>query len=331
MAKIIGTSEAWDTVQKELLWINLYPENLSDISKFLKIENEKYEETKKEGGREIQNNLTIYEEKLRRFNDDFDAAVKQCKYLTATEIKLAQLEIQLFQGQNGFIRKIRNHFKINKITRRIHLLHKRYKKCQKGAERKFSSQQKTLENFQKDCEIAVQNKIRESENKVMLLKTILSSPEYAGAVAEIDLIKKLASLPDNFYVINNVKLSLDKAIRFDDAWLKTAQIDHLVITPAGMFVIEVKNWSSEFIENGDFFNPYEQVKRASYLCYKLIGERYNIKARSILAHTGNIPEKPKGSYVKVLSISEVKSYILWFKEQVISDYDINTIANKFTF
>jgi len=147
-------------------------------------------------------------------------------------------------------------------------------------------------------------------------------------LAELEVIENLKYLPDNFYVINDVYVEIDRAIRFDDEWLKSAQIDHIVISPAGIFVIETKNWSKSFVEQRDYYDPYQQVKRSSYLCYKLIGEEYNLKTRSIIAYRGSLPEKPKDSYVKVLPIGGIKDYLLWFKEKIVSDEDIEYIVES---
>jgi hypothetical protein len=149
----------------------------------------------------------------------------------------------------------------------------------------------------------------------------------AGATAELELIESLRTLPNNYYIVSDVTLELDRAIHFDNEWLKSAQIDHMVVCPAGIFVIEAKNWSKNFVKEGGYFDPFQQVKRASYICYRLIGERYNLKARSIIAHKGAIPPKPNDSQAKVLSIREVKSYILWFKEIIATDQTVQLVAN----
>ncbi|MDP1779212.1 MAG: nuclease-related domain-containing protein, partial [Anaerolineales bacterium] len=114
---------------------------------------------------------------------------------------------------------------------------------------------------------------------------------------------------------------------FYGEWLMSAQIDHIVVAPSGIFVIEVKNWSKKFVQDSNFFDPYQQVERASYLCYKLIGEKYNLKTRSIIVHKGFIPEKPSDSHAKVLKIGEVKGYILWFKESIANDQVVKDVTN----
>ncbi|MBT7071667.1 MAG: NERD domain-containing protein [Anaerolineae bacterium] len=156
------------------------------------------------------------------------------------------------------------------------------------------------------------------------MQQLLSSPDLAGALAELQLAEFLSHLPENYFVIHDVQLSFDRAIRFDDAWRKTAQIDTVVISPAGIFVIEVKNWSKEFSESNNYHDPYDQVKWAWYLCKIQTG----IKTRSIIAHTGHIPTKPKGSYAKTLHLNEVNGYVLYFKDRIISDETMNKIAGK---
>lgn len=126
----------------------------------------------------------------------------------------------------------------------------------------------------------------------------------------IELLKKL---PETYYVINDVTLELDKSVFFDGDWLSSAQIDHLVVGPAGAFVVEVKNWSKKFTSDGDFFDPYKQVKRHNYVCYTLLRKQFEVKVRNIIAYAGHIPEKPDDSFVKVLSLEQVNGYILWFK------------------
>ena len=162
---------------------------------------------------------------------------------------------------------------------------------------------------------------------VNLLQTILSSPDLVGAIAELELIESLRTLPDNYYVVSDVNLKIDEAVHFDGEWLMSAQIDLVVVAPSGIFVVEVKNWSKKFMQDGNYDDPFQQVKRASYLCYKLVGEKYNLKTRSIIAHKGIVPQKPSNSQTKVLAIGKVKGYVLGFKESNVDDKVVKDVAN----
>ena len=186
--------------------------------------------------------------------------------------------------------------------------------------------QNDLEKQHEKAKFDIVGKVRKTEHNIKSLQHIQKTPDLFGAIAEIELIENLTSLPQNYYILNDVFLDLGKSMRFDDKWRRSAQVDTMVISPAGIFVVEVKNWSKTFIASNDYHDPYDQVKWAAYLCYK----QTKIKTRSIIAHTGNIPPKPQGSYAKVLRLNEVKNYIFYFDDKVIIDNEeIEGLADYF--
>ena len=109
--------------------------------------------------------------------------------------------------------------------------------CPQTLQKKIDLERKTLEEMQKNQDSIVENICKVNEYKVNLLKTVLSSPELAGAIAELEMVDHLRTLPDNYFVISDVKLVANKSIHFDGEWLKSAQIDHVVVSPSGIFVI----------------------------------------------------------------------------------------------
>ena len=146
------------------------------------------------------------------------------------------------------------------------------------------------------------------------LRSLLHSAELAGAEAELAVIDHLRTLPSSAVVFNDVRLKATRYIRFNGIALMSAQIDHVVLTPAGVFVIETKRWSQRFVESGDFHNPFDQVSRANYLCYDLLRRRFGkTRVRSIIACGASLPEAPRGSYIKVVRPENLTSYILWFR------------------
>lgn len=148
------------------------------------------------------------------------------------------------------------------------------------------------------------------------LESLLGSGELAGARAELDVIAHLARLPANFIVFNDIRLTADRFIRFNGIPLQSAQLDHVVLSPAGVFVIETKCWGSRFVESGAYHDPFDQVQRASYLCYDQLRTQFGkVRVRSVIACVGKLPATPKDSRVKVLPISEIASYISWFRDK----------------
>jgi len=157
-------------------------------------------------------------------------------------------------------------------------------------------------------------------------------PMVLGAIGEQQVLDHLRLLPANFHVINDFYTSFRKAIyrKEQDDYIQTIQIDHIVIGPSGVFVIETKNWNQQTIEEQNHWGPVEQVRRAGYVIFVLLNSddgnilrsikkalwgQKKISVRSILAMTN---EKLNGEfkYVKVLKPNELLSYIQYFKDQL---------------
>lgn len=172
------------------------------------------------------------------------------------------------------------------------------------------------------CKIAIAQLHSEERQYVTTLAAnilragqIRESAELVGARTEVDVIERLTRLPDEHFVFNDLRLSTERYIHFNGAPLRSAQIDHIVLTPAGVFVIETKRWSRKFVESGEYHNPFDQTQRAAYLCYDQLRIQFGkIRVRSIIACAGQLPATPKNSHVKVLAVPELIGYISWFKQ-----------------
>lgn len=156
----------------------------------------------------------------------------------------------------------------------------------------------------------IEKRIKSLHNKIESIAKIKNSPEYHGAIGELAAIKNLDDLPDDYFLLNDVFLELSEYIRFDNSYLKSAQIDHVVIGPTGVYVIETKNWSAEFVQQNfseGNFTPYDQVRRGNYLVYKYLNGSTKIK--SIIAiHGARIP--PSEEYARVMRSNELSHHIL---------------------
>jgi hypothetical protein len=155
------------------------------------------------------------------------------------------------------------------------------------------------------------------ERRVTAIEETLKSNDYYGAIAELKMIDFLRKLPDNYQIINDFSIKLNKSIQLDKEWIQSVQIDHLVIGPSGVFIIEVKNWSKKFASIGDFHDPYNQIKRYNRACYILLKEQAKTKLRNIIACANSLPPKTDEKYIKVMPIEQVVGYILWFKDDEI--------------
>ncbi|MBL8097989.1 MAG: NERD domain-containing protein [Anaerolineales bacterium] len=327
MAKIISMSGAWKSILKDLNNTGYYPEKPSEISNLLKKAKKELKDNEARANQQIQEKIEVLKKNLQELEKNFESELQKTRNQISNEIETVQLELDIFQNGMGWIQKLINYKIIKKYKTKLSELKKKYKNCSLILKRKIVATKNDLDKTQSTIDDFVSNECKDSRNKVFILQSVLASPNFAGAIAEMELIEKLKTLPDNYYLINDVKISLVESIRFDGEWLTSAQIDHLVISPYGIFVIEVKNWSKKFTLDGNYFDPYQQVKRARYLCYRVIGEKYNLQARSIIAYKGSIPKKPPESQSKVLQIEKVKDYILRFKDTNADNNIVEEVVN----
>jgi hypothetical protein len=168
------------------------------------------------------------------------------------------------------------------------------------------------------------------DQTIVHIRSLLNSSELAGAEAEIAVIDRLRMLPSSAAVFNDVRLQATRFIHFNGAALMSAQIDHVVLTHAGVFVVETKNWSHRFVESGDFYDPFDQISRASYLCYDLLRERFGkTRVRSVIACVGKLPDAPRDSYIKVVSPERLNSYISGFRSVELAPEYFNELRTFF--
>lgn len=88
-----------------------------------------------------------------------------------------------------------------------------------------------------------------------------------GALGEQKVVKTLESLSDEYYLINDFAISFSTPIyyRQEEDYIKSIQIDHILVAPSGVFLIETKNWSKESLENF-LFNSFNASSFLSLAC-----------------------------------------------------------------
>lgn len=139
-----------------------------------------------------------------------------------------------------------------------------------------------------------------------------------GALGEQRVARTLEGLSDDYFLINDFHVTLTPPIyhRKENYTISSVQIDHILIAPSGIFLIETKNWSENSMENLSLRSPVQQVKRASFVLYKLLNnEMSNFRLRLERHHWGDkkipiknlivmINSKPLEAfqYVKVLTL-----------------------------
>lgn len=109
---------------------------------------------------------------------------------------------------------------------------------------------------------------------VIVVGFILTSPEFKGYVGEkiIELQAK-KNLDENYIILNNTTLPVDKH--------HTTQIDHIIVSPYGIFVIETKNYKG-WIFGGEHQKKWTQKLNKSYSFQNPLHQNY--KHTQVLGH-----------------------------------------------
>lgn len=185
---------------------------------------------------------------------------------------------------------------------------------------------RNLKNFNKNREAFVRARIQKMSGKAFESKTIFDENYnlLQGALGEVQALYELKKLPDSCFIVNDLQLRFSKPLYEPRSQQRiySIQADHVVLTRAGIFLVETKNWSRKVANRESDFNAYDQVKRTNFALYcflnprrvgllSFIFKKKEVKVRSILLMTGEaLLEQEK--FVKVLTLSDLKSYISYF-------------------
>jgi hypothetical protein len=159
-----------------------------------------------------------------------------------------------------------------------------------------------------------------------------------GALGEQKVVKVLESLSDEYYLINDFVMTFSKPIynKQENDYIKSIQIDHVLVAPSGIFLIETKNWSVGSLENLNLHSPVQQIKRTSFVLFRLLnngnlhldshhwGEQ-KISIKNLIVFTRTKP-KEEFPYVKILTLKELIAYINYFKP-IFSNNETQRIAD----
>jgi hypothetical protein len=328
MATVTRESGAWKDIIGTLKKYDIEIEHISDLPKMLNNQKNACTEAAKIFEKENKELQEQYKKAVENLSTEWDKLTKSIRAKFDEDIERLDKQLEIVRNQMFELQKSSFFSKLFHIGSMVSLWREEYrlkskrqrlpKVMKKELELREKIHNSKMQKFDKknsEYQYGIERKVKIEQEKVTVIEEILKSGVYFGAIAEVRMIDLLRKLPDNYYVLNDVKLRLDRSVFFDNDWLSSAQIDHLVIGPAGIFVVEVKNWSEKFSSEGDFFDPYQQVKRHNYVCYILLKRRFDIKVRNIIACAGHIPTKPTDSYVKVLPLEQVNNHILWFKDK----------------
>lgn len=166
---------------------------------------------------------------------------------------------------------------------------------------------------------------------VIILKIFF--PKIKGFSGENRVIKQLEKLPESYKIINDVTLRNDNY---------SSQIDHIVVSPYGVFVIETKTytgwihgndksdyWTQTIYKNKTRFrNPVKQNWGHIQSLKEIFKDYENKIYTSLIVFAGDAELKNVNSRTKIIYDFELYETIInYSKNQLLSEDDVENIYN----
>ena len=182
------------------------------------------------------------------------------------------------------------------------------------AQNEISEQEKVIYNLENNPDNVYANEQDELISEINQLERAFNSPDYSGAYGELRTLKELRKLSDDYYVFCDLKIALKDYKRYHgNRNLKSAQMDFTVVGPTGIFLIEVKNWSDEYLRNNRGISPHEQVDRANLVLWIYLKNHsflYKPKITKVIVPIQhNIKYNPNYKSVLIRDVTNLQQFI----------------------
>ncbi len=350
MARIYGNSSSLN----HLLYV-LKQNNIREFSTL-----ESIQTFKKTWKNSISQHQEQQKEKLlaeiSQLKSDYTLLTNQYQEMISNQTKLLNEEKELIPSKIiQYSSSTKNPFKLLFYKIKLNQLSKRLDKLTHyfidEVEKPFRHLSKKIKNLERDVtyretnfETLISKRSQNYTNRINLINRILDDNYtlISGTIGEQQVTEELKKLPDTFTVINDLQMSFNRPIcnRKENDKILSIQVDHLVVGPSGVFLLETKNWSEKSLQNLNLFSPVKQIRRANFALFTLLNSsvssgslrlsshhwgKKKIAIRSVLLMT-NAKPKEQFQFVKVLSLKEIVNYISYF-EETFSSKEVETIVN----
>jgi len=156
------------------------------------------------------------------------------------------------------------------------------------------------------------------------------NPLHPGTKGEINAIEELENLDDNFHILCGLRIELPYYVTYKRKKnLKSAQMDLVVVSPKGVYMIEVKNWSTNYLKNNTNLSPYEQTERAGRVLWITLQKVIKGVGVSnvLLSIQGNMKYNEKYRSVSVSSLIGINKF-LEKRQDKLSEKEVQKIVKN---
>ena len=196
----------------------------------------------------------------------------------------------------------------------------------KDVNKNIKSDELFIKTYKKDKQNLIKKGAKSQLDELKYTRDVLGNLKnlISGAIGENLVVNEIKKLGDDYTLINDFNLSFSdpKYYKKQDDWIYSAQIDHLLISKAGIFLIETKNWSRKSVDTISLRSPIKQIQRSNFALFIYISENISlnehhwgeqtIPIRNLIVMINN---KPTGrfKYVAVKLLKELNDYLKYFE------------------
>ena len=189
-----------------------------------------------------------------------------------------------------------------------------------------------IEEWKENPEGIFNKEQKETISEIQEFAELKKDPFYVGAKGELDVLKKLSQLNDDYHVMCGVTMDLGRYITYNGKKnLRSAQMDFVVVSKRGVVLIEVKNWSSNFSRRYQGLSPYEQVERAGrvlWIALKSWRSPRNPSVTSVLLSTqGNMQYDSRYKFVNVKDMKNI-NYFIENRYEQFPDNEVDRLVDR---
>lgn len=307
--------------------------SLEDVDFFKKNYNHAAEQIKNKNREELQKNIDILKADYESRVSDYEIKLKEVENNLLLEKDDIEAYLKKYtDNPPHFFNNFIEWYKFNKLSKRILILKNNFeaekKKPLKSLIISIENLKREVKDKETNFEELIDDMSRDEIEELNKINSIIEENKYLiyGVDGEQSAVKVLQELPDSYSIINNFRKDFYRPIysRQTDDYIRSIQIDHIVIGPTGIFIIETKNWSLRSVKNPDYFSPVKQLKRLNlglfvilnnviengvFSSFKLNWGDKKLSLRNIILMVNNKPSE-EYQFVKILSLSEVNRYIV---------------------
>jgi len=189
-----------------------------------------------------------------------------------------------------------------------------------------------IEEWKENPEGIFNKEQKETISEIQEFNEIKKDPFYAGAKGEVDVLKKLSQLSDDYHVMCGVNMDLGRYVTYNGRKnLRSAQMDFVIVSKRGVVLIEVKNWGSSFSRQYTGLSPYEQVERAGQVLWISLKSWRNPKNPSVtsvlLATRGNMQYNSRYKFVNVKDLKNI-NYFIENRHEQFDDNEVERVIGR---